>query len=243
MIHAAFKDGYNTATAYGLYQYDFGQRLRIEGVHLPKAVEIHFAIQEQGGTSETRIGLTHDGVTEVTIPDAVLVNRDTTQKYSVYAFVYLSSPASGKTVMKIEMPVTSRPRPEPFDTPEDAELFREAIEAVNDSAERAEAAETSAEAWAHGHTVHPDRDEDNARFYAEQARDMIQEIPGEVEDAKAAIDAYVAGKEQEIKGDTGNVYFAAFKVVGGRLKMYSDPSVDKVRFVRKGSRLGYRLAF
>lgn len=243
MIHAAFKDGYDTATAYGLYQYDFGQRLQIEGLHLPKAVEVHFALQEQGGTSESRIGLTHDGVTEVSIPDSVLVNGDATHKYSVYAFVYLSSPSSGKTVKMIEMPVTPRPKPEAWDTPEDAELFRDAIAAVNDSADRAEAAEESAEAWAHGHDEYPDRDEDNAAYYAGQARDTLREIPGQVEDAKKAIDAYVAGKEQEMKGDTGNVYFAAFKVVGGRLKMYSDPEVDKVRFARKGSRLAYRLAF
>ena len=51
------------------------------------------------------------------------------------------------------------------------------------------------------------------------------------------------GKEAELKGDTGDVYFAAFKVVNGRLMMYSDPEIDKVRFVRIGSRLFYRLAF
>lgn len=244
MVHALFKDGYPTATVHGrLYQYDFGQRLQIEGLRLPKAVEVHFALQEQGGVSETRIGMSHDGVTEVTIPDAALVNGDTTQRYSIYAFVYVTDAASGKTIRKIELPVTLRPKPEPFDTPEDAELFREAIDAVNDSADRAESAEASAEAWAHGHEAFPDRDEDNARFYAQQARDALQEIPGEVEDAKKDIDAYVTRKEQELKGATGNVYFAAFKVVDGRLKMYSDPAVDKVRFVRKGSRLGYRLAF
>lgn len=60
--------------------------------------------------------------------------------------------------------------------------------------------------------------------------------------AMESIDAYVQAKEAELKGDTGNVYFAAFRVVNGRLMMYSDPSVDKVRFVRVGSRLKYRLA-
>lgn len=41
----------------------------------------------------------------------------------------------------------------------------------------------------------------------------------------------------------GNVNFAAFKVVNGRLKMYSKPEVDKVLFKRVGSRLKYRLNF
>ena len=49
-------------------------------------------------------------------------------------------------------------------------------------------------------------------------------------------------KESQLKGETGNVYFAGFAVVKGRLKMYSDPAVDKVRFRREGSRLKYKLA-
>ena len=141
------------------------------------------------------------------------------------------------------MKVHSRSKPEAFERPEDAELFREAIAAVNEASERAETAEKSAEAWTHGYPDYPERDEDNAAYYAGKAKDIVAEIPGQVEDAKKSIDSYVAGKEHELKGDTGNVYFAAFKVVNGRLKMYSDPEIDKVRFVRIGSRLMYRLNF
>lgn len=69
---------------------------------------------------------------------------------------------------------------------------------------------------------------------------MLQ--PGRVKEGKRQIDNYVKEKEEALKGETGNVYFAAFKVVKGRLIMYSDPSVDKVCFYREGSRLKYRLA-
>lgn len=48
-------------------------------------------------------------------------------------------------------------------------------------------------------------------------------------------------KHESLKGDTGNVFFAAFKVAKSRLKMYSDPTIDKVNFKRIGSRLKYRL--
>ena len=48
-------------------------------------------------------------------------------------------------------------------------------------------------------------------------------------------------KHENLKGDTGNVFFAAFKVAKGRLKMYSDTTIDKVNFKRIGSRLKYRL--
>lgn len=57
-------------------------------------------------------------------------------------------------------------------------------------------------------------------------------------EAKKDIDIYVQNKHESLKG---NVFFAAFKVVHGRLKMYSDPTIDKVNFRRTGSRLKYRL--
>ena len=81
-----------------------------------------------------------------------------------------------------------------------------------------------------------------AAYYAEQARNAAEEVPGRVKKGKEEIDNYVKQKEVELKGETGNVYFAGFAVVKGRLKMYSDPTVDKVRFRREGSRLKYRLA-
>lgn len=241
MITVTVKDGFSKA--YGLWQYDYGQILRIQGLKLPTAVEIHFSLQEKGGESVTRIGITKDGVTDVPIPDSMLENGDTARDYEIYAFIYITDETSGQTEYKITMPVKSRPKPEAFSTPEDAELFREAIAVVNDSAERAENAEKSAQAWAHGHEDYPERTEDNAKYYAGQAKDIIAEIPGQVEDAKKHIDDYVSEKEQQLKGATGNVYFAAFKVVNGRLKMYSDPEIDKIRFVRIGSRLKYRLNF
>ena len=115
---------------------------------------------------------------------------------------------------------------------------------MNEAADRAEAAGTVAKSWATGGTGTRDKEDiDNAKYYAEKAQDAAEEIPGTVEAGKKDIDQYVRSKEADLKGDTGNVYFAAFAVKSGRLKMYSDPSVDKVRFARRGSRLKYRLEF
>lgn len=243
IVTANFNRGETSTTVNSLDQYDYGAILRIQGLNLPPAVEIHFCLQKTGGVAPRRVGTTKDGVTDVVIPDSMLENNDTTQDYNIYAWVYLTDETSGSTERRITMKVRSRSKPEAFDRPEDAELFREAIAAVNEASERAEDAEKSAEAWVHGHEDYPERDEDNAAYYAGVAKDALEEIPGEVEDAKKAIDAYVREKESQLKGETGNVYFAAFKVVNGRLKMYSDPEIDKVRFVRIGSRLMYRLNF
>lgn len=146
MITAVFTDNSDYARATGLWQWDYGQRLRIEGLKLPTAAEIHFALAEFAGDAITRVGTTKDGVTEVVIPDSLLENQAAGATYEIYAWIYLADNTSGETIKRISMQVKCRPKPEGFDAPEDAELFRDAIEAVNASADRAEAAREGAEA-------------------------------------------------------------------------------------------------
>ena len=224
----------------GAWQYDYGQILRIQGLNLPKAVEIHFSLTEKSGESITRIGTTKDGATDVLIPDSML-EKETNQNYSIYAFIYLSDATSGNTEYRITIMVNTRPKPEIPGSPEEPEIFRETIEAVNQAADRSETARDQAEAWTHGREDYPGQKEDNAKYYAGEARKAAESIPGRVEEGKKSIDNYVRQKETELKGDTGNVYFPSFRVVAGRLMMYSDPKVDRIRFYRKGSRLMYQL--
>ncbi len=132
----------------GLWQYDFGQVLRIQGLDLLTAVEIHFSLQETEGEAVTRIGTTKDGVTDVVIPDSMLENEDTEMDYNIYVFIYLTDEGSGETEKKITLKVKSRPRPEAFNSPEDGELFREVIKEVNNAADRAEEAEENASKYA-----------------------------------------------------------------------------------------------
>lgn len=114
--------------------------------------------------------------------------------------------------------------------------FDEAKQTVIDSVKESES-------WAHGHADYPDRKRDNAAYYATEAKNAAEGIDGRVEEGKRDIDKYVKEKEASLKGETGNVYFAAFNVTKkGRLIMYSDPSVDKIRFDRERSRLKYKLA-
>ena len=156
----------------------------------------------------------------------------------------------GETVNTILLPVNRRKAPENFESPEDVDLFHHTVEATAEYQRRAKESEKNAstqaadaEAWAHGREDHPDQAQDNAKYYAKQAAKSAAEVPGKTEQAKKDIDKYIRQKESELKGDTGNVFFAAFKVVNGRLKMYSDPTVDKLCFRREGSRLKYRLKF
>lgn len=172
MVIVAFKPGEKEISKYEeLDQYDYGQTLRIQGLNLPQAVEIHFALQKTGGTSKTRIGITKDGVTDVPIPDSMLENEDTTQDYSIYAFIYLTDETSGQTEYRITMRVKARPKPEIPGGGDNPDIFHEAVEAVRESMEAAAESEKQAEGWAHGREDLPERAQDNAKYYSDQARE------------------------------------------------------------------------
>lgn len=192
MITAVFTDNDDYAHAYGLWQWDYGQQLRIEGLHLPTAVEIHFALQETGGEAITRVGTTKDGVTTVTIPDSMLEGNRATwtadKAYNIYAWVYLSDKSSGETIKRITMQVKSRPKPEAFEAPGDGEIFHEAIEAVNDAAKRAEEAGDKAIAAA-----------DEAEKAATQTAEHLQATEGLAEQVETNADT-VAQDKQTVTG-------------------------------------------
>ena len=171
MVIANFDKGSTRKDVFRIYQYNYGQVLRIQGLALPPAVEVHFSLQNTGGEVTTRIGVTKDGVTDVVIPDSLLENGDIAQDYEIYAFVYLRNETSGQTEYKITLHITSRSKPEAFDRPEDAEIFKEAIKAVNESAARSAESEKQAEGWAHGREDLPERAQDNAKYYSDQARE------------------------------------------------------------------------
>jgi hypothetical protein len=146
MITAVIDAGQHYCQAVSdLWQWDYGQTLRIQGVKLPAAVEVQFSTTERIGETVTRIGVTQEGVTEVPVPDTLLEGGGTTQDYTIYAFVYIENGDSGKTEYRVSMKVRARPKPEAHATPEEGELFRQAIVAVAESADRAESARKSAE--------------------------------------------------------------------------------------------------
>lgn len=178
MITAVIDAGQHYCQAVSdLWQWDYGQTLRIQGVKIPAAVEVQFSTTERIGETVTRIGVTQEGVTEVPIPDTLLEGSGTTQDYTIYAFVYIENGDSGKTEYRVSMKVRARPKPEAHATPEEGELFRQAIVAVAESADRAESARKSAETAS-------DQAED-AKNAAEAAVGSAQASADEAKTAKA----------------------------------------------------------
>lgn len=133
------------ASTLGVWQYDYGQVLRITGPELPPAVEVQFSLDEKLGETLSRVGTTVDGVTEVKIPDELLTHS-ATSNYRIYAYIYLTDETSGNTKYEIIIPVRVRSKPtSPTEDPEtDPDLFRKTVVAVNASADRAENAASSA---------------------------------------------------------------------------------------------------
>ena len=201
MITAIFNPDTTMANAYGLWQWDYGQVLRIQGLHLPSMVEIHFSLQETGGTSASRVGVTKDGVTDVIIPDSMLENDGATKDYDMFAFVYLTDATSGQTEYKINLQVESRPKPEVFGGGENPNIFHEAVQAVQKSAtnaalseQAAKTAETNAQTaqagaeTAEGNAELAERNAKASEQAVEKAKQLVTQMGQEVLDNKNHVD-------------------------------------------------------
>lgn len=181
IIQAVFNDSTRTRTRKA-YQYDYGQILKIDGVDLPEAYEVHFSNEELNGDSTTAIG----NANGVLVPDAYFLSGQ-----NVYAWIFLhTGEDDGETVYKIVIPVQKRSKPiEDIPTPVEQSAITQAIAALNnavelteqgvqqaaESAENAAQSESDAEAWAvgkRGGQDVPATDEtyqNNSKFYAEAA--------------------------------------------------------------------------
>ena len=180
--------GRSTRRDQKLWQYDYGQVLRIAGKEFPKVTEVQFSLKQSGGHTLDRIGTSNNGLLTVQIPNELLQNKGATSDFTIYAFVYLTGEGCGNTKYMIQLPVESRPEPtDPSEDPSiDPSIFKDAVNAVNASAVRAEAAEKSAKESA-----------DKAKEYAESAG----KNKGDVEKARDnAISAIGTEKESALRG-------------------------------------------
>lgn len=120
-----------------LYQYDYGQILKFEGVELPDAYEVHFSNEDAEGTAKVQIG-TADGVA---IPDEYLLSGE-----PIYVWIFLHAGESdGETEYKTVIPVHKRAQVEDVEpTPVQQDVITQTIAVLNTAVERAE---TAQDAW------------------------------------------------------------------------------------------------
>lgn len=109
IVIATFEPGSKRAADIGLWQWDYGQILQIEGLtDLPAVTEVHF---EQGGQALTKLGATADNVCQVDVPNAMLQHER-----QITAYIYLhTGEDDGETEYQIRLPVKGRAQPETYD--------------------------------------------------------------------------------------------------------------------------------
>lgn len=145
IIRAVFCPGEYETTAQRtdgkpFWQWNYGTVLQIHGLNLPAATEIHFKHEKIDGDAVIRIGTAADKITTVAFPEAFLELDGL-----VTTYVYVSDTQSGQTEYKISTRITARAKPEAWERPEDVEIWRQTVEAVNAAADRAETAATDSE--------------------------------------------------------------------------------------------------
>lgn len=220
------------ASTLGVWQYDYGQVLRITGPELPPAVEVQFSLDEKSGETLSRVGTTVDGVTEVKIPDELLTHS-ATSNYRIYAYIYLTDETSGNTKYEIIIPVRVRSKPtSPTEDPEtDPDLFRETVVAVNASAERAENAASSATesaASAEETLIEIKRVTDGISEDIENANTAKSELSGMIDSAEEKKKELVASTEEA--GETKTELDSSIKSAGEK-QLALDATVDHANTV------------
>lgn len=242
MIIAIFNNKMDYTIAYGLWQWDYGQVLRIKGLKLPQtAIEVHFSFEENDGDSEMVIGniknITYDPiidgdkvipaetiqVLDVPIPKNFLWNNNK-KDYIVCASIYMSDEEMGKTLKKVILPIRAKPRPVYPHASEDEALFHSTLEQINEYAQTAIDNAKLSESYAVGETETRDgEDTDNAKYYAEQASTSLEEATLQAENAKqSANNAKEHEENAELSANKAKEYETSSKTNADNAKEYKD---------------------
>lgn len=176
-----------------VYQWNYGQVLRIQGINLPSAVEVHFSIPTSP-EAKIRIGTTKDNVTDVVIPDTMLEQEET-----VSAYVYLTDEDSGTTTYTIRVPIKSRAKPEAFDPPETKDIFEQALAQLCTDLDELHRVESEVDQDAQHALDCKNRSEEamkSAEDSAKYAEDIANQISEDINTIKPIVDeAIEVGKE------------------------------------------------
>ena len=126
-----------TANAYGVYQYDWGQRLQVTGLeslNLPNHTEVHFAIEDEE-TSITRISTVSHGILVVDVPFKCLqfAKRITADIYLVN-----EDADGGQTIKRIFFTPKGKAKPDDDITPDEERTVDAILRELNAATEQAQ---------------------------------------------------------------------------------------------------------
>lgn len=232
---ARFSTGRTTTTPH-LWQYDYGQLLKIEGLELPVAYEVHFANQDIHGETKTVLG-NADGVM---IPDEFMQTGKT-----VYAWIFLHDDVTdGETEYKITIPVRMRPQPtndEP--TPVQQDIITQAIAALDAAVEQTgQDVETTTQkaAEASESATRASRSEQNASDAANRAEAANTSAQGAAQRAEIAAESALADAHdadisaQRAEQAAANAGFMWLSIEGGHVIYERTDSADADFYLEDG---------
>ena len=138
ILTVEFPNGKTRVQTLPLYQYDYGQKLKFEGLDLPDTYEVHFSNSKTSGEAYIEMG-NADGVS---IPDILFVSGE-----MVFAWIYLhAGEDDGETEYQVIIPIEKRAIPSDRQpTPVEKSAYRKAIDLVEDAVGRTEEAVEKAE--------------------------------------------------------------------------------------------------
>lgn len=121
----------DTVTASGvLYQYDYNQELKIQGLNIAGSAQVHFSFQQSFGEAVRIIGEAEDGDLTVQIPNFLLKGFLSCRgEYYIWAFVYVADSEAGETIKRIRIRIIARPKPQDYSEPE----YKDALDQMAES--------------------------------------------------------------------------------------------------------------
>lgn len=100
----------NTCEVDSLYQWDNNQTLRISGLSLPQAPEVHFAHPNAEAAIVRQGKMDAAGVVTVGVPNSLLE-----KPYNINAYVCINTGVTFQTVCKVVIPVNGRAKPSDYE--------------------------------------------------------------------------------------------------------------------------------
>ena len=134
--HIDFSPKLSVRYVSGYSQWGYGYVQNITLNELDGDVEVHYSLQESGGTAVVVMPTVENNVITVDVPD-FLFAKESTADYKAYAFIYTKGEKSGDTIKKIIMHIDARPKPEGFVfTEDDKRVYDELKDAIDKQAEQ-----------------------------------------------------------------------------------------------------------
>lgn len=235
IITATFSCGSTTASASGLWQYDYGQKLIFAGLDLPPVYEVHFASE---GETETITVLGNE--TGVDIPDQFLLSGN-----AVRAWVFLhTGTEDGETMYAVRMPVNKRPQPSDIEpTPVQQGVITQAIAALNSAVEQTgQDVETTTQkaAEASESATRASQSEQNASDAANRAEAANTSTQGAAQRAEIAAESALADAHdadisaQRAEQAAANAGFMWLSIEGGHVIYERTDSADADFYLEDG---------